>query len=1320
MGGVWSGPNVCTVSGLLVSFDDVLTINSGTTLVNTGFITNNGLININGVLINTGTIFNNFVSASPVRGMINIPGLLNNFGLIANDNVINNDFDFNSVINHCGGGISGIGINGGFKTGACPNLAINDVTFDEGNSGTTNFVFTLTSDIPAIAPITVVATTNDGSATLTDNDYQSVSNALLTVPIGQTTTIVTVPVNGDTQIESDESFTVKLSNPKGMALADSTGIGTIQNDDVVPSVSISDATVIEPDSDTTTATFTVTLSIPSQNTITVDFTTVDNTAIAGSDYVSDSGTLTFAPGQTTKDIMISIHGDLTHEPDEGFFINISNPTNAEISDSQGVGTILDNDGMPIITINDAQVIEGDAGTESVDFTVNLSNPSQSTITIDFTIADDTAIAGSDYVSDSGTLTFAPGQTTNSIAILVNGDQINEADETFTVDLSNAQNAMTSDDVGVGTIINNDPIPSISINDVSITEENSGTTDMQFTASLNNPSGQTVTVDYTTADGTAMPPNDYSTATGVLTFAPGETTQIIMVSINGDSLNEPDEIFTVNLSNPINVVISDDQGVGTIINDDPVPTLSINNVSVTELDSDTVNAVFTVSLSDASGQTVTADFGTIDDTAQSSSDYMGTVGTVIFNPGEISQSITVVVNDDAVTENSETFFVTLSSETNAVISGTGGQGTILDNDPLPTVSINDVSVVEPDSGTTNAAFTVSLSNPSQSTITVDFTTVDGTAVAGLDYTSNSGTITFAPEETQKDITVVVNNDLLNEADETFSVSLSGQTNAVLGDGQGVGTIINNPIPTISVNDVEIVGEAGNVMVVFEVSDSTSDVVTVEALFGVDGDSATIGLDYVANPITVTFGPGETTKTVDITIIDDNVDESDESFTVTLSNPTNAIIGDGQAIVTIIDDDQTPTISINDISINEGNAGTTNAVFTTSLSNPSSQTIMVNFATGDGTASSLDDYVSDSGSVIFAPGETTKNVSVVVNGDNFNEADEIFFVNLTGTTNEIVNLTSPTNVVMGDGQAMATITNDDPLSSISITDVSTTEGNLGATIADLVVSLNAPSINSITVDFATADGTAISPDDYSGGVGIITFNPGETTKIISITINPDILDENDETFFVNISNPTNAAISDNQGIITILDDDQSSAELFCGLPIEEYDTVIDGTPGNDKLVGTNGDDLIRGYAGDDKIRGKKGNDCLIGGDGMDKIWGGDGKDTIQGGNQDDRLNGGKGDDKISGEAGNDRINGGKDNDIINGNLGADRIHGNQGNDMLFGDEGDDRIHGGLGNDAIDGGANFDKCKGGQGSNTIANCEDQENEMKEDEDEDPEETN
>ena len=155
------------------------------------------------------------------------------------------------------------------------------------------------------------------------------------------------------------------------------------------------------------------------------------------------------------------------------------------------------------------------------------------------------------------------------------------------------------------------------------------------------------------------------------------------------------------------------------------------------------------------------------TAVAPGDYLSTSGTLEFDPGETTQPVSVTVNGDTLDETDETYFVNLSSSTNATIADGQGLGTIADDDPLPALSINDVSEEEADSSNNNVAFTVSLSVASGRAVSVDWATTDGTAIAGSDYQARSGTLTFQAGQTTRNFNARVYGDTLVEADETSS-------------------------------------------------------------------------------------------------------------------------------------------------------------------------------------------------------------------------------------------------------------------------------------------------------------------------------------------------------------------------------------------------------------------------------------------------------------------------------------------------------------------------------------------------------------------------
>ncbi|UCG12115.1 MAG: hypothetical protein JSU72_16660 [Deltaproteobacteria bacterium] len=227
--------------------------------------------------------------------------------------------------------------------------------------------------------------------------------------------------------------------------------------------------------------------------------------------------------------------------------------------------------LPTLTINDVTVNEGDSGPTDAVFTVTLSAQNDDMVTVDFFTLDDTATVGIDYTYTAGTLTFDIGETTRTIAVRVNGDTADEEDETFYVNLTNANLATIADGEGVGTIMDDDaaiPLPpDVSIGDVTVAEGDSGPTNAVFTVSLSAQSDDVVTVDYHTSPGTATADDDYVSTYGTLTFLIGETTQTIAIPVYGDTQNEDDETFYVNLTSATGAAIVDGQGVGTITNDD---------------------------------------------------------------------------------------------------------------------------------------------------------------------------------------------------------------------------------------------------------------------------------------------------------------------------------------------------------------------------------------------------------------------------------------------------------------------------------------------------------------------------------------------------------------------------------------------------------------------------------------------------------------------------------------------------------------------------------------------------------------------------------
>jgi Calx-beta domain len=443
-----------------------------------------------------------------------------------------------------------------------------------------------------------------------------------------------------------------------------------------------------------------------------------------------------------------------------------------------------------IRINDASVVEGDAGQKTMTFTVSWTGSKGGAApTVHYATADGSATAGADYTASSGTASLSNGSckcATVSVPIL--GDTWTEGTETFAVNLSSPVNATIGDGQGIGTIYDNEGPPSFVVTDVTGPEA-SGT--LSFSVFLTNANGSAVSIDYATADGTAIAGSDYTATSGTLTFNPGQTSKLVPVTITDNALAEDDETFTLNLSNATGgIAIADPTGTATIQNDDADPTVSVAAASVIEGDLGTATLTLPVTLSGPSGHEIDVDYATSDGTATAGSDYTATSGTLVFAAGETTKEIHVTVSGDFQDEGNETLTVTLAAPFNADLGTASATGTITNDDAGPKLVVTDAVATEGKTGTTAMTFTVATTPISLSDITVDYATADGTATAGTDYAATSGTLTIPAGQMTGTITVNVNGDATWEPNETIGLTLSNPIGAKIVVGSATGTIIND--------------------------------------------------------------------------------------------------------------------------------------------------------------------------------------------------------------------------------------------------------------------------------------------------------------------------------------------------------------------------------------------------------------------------------------------------------------------------------------------------------------------------------------------------
>ncbi|QDU15104.1 Calx-beta domain protein [Gimesia maris] len=1097
-------------------------------------------------------------------------------------------------------------------------FSIDDISVNEAD-GTAVFTVTLNQDVDSA--VSVDWSTADDSA-VQALDYQSNSGTLnFSGNAGETKTI-TIILTQDTEIESLEQFVVSLSNAQSsgqsITIADAQGIATITDDDSA-SLAINDITVNE---GAGTATFTVTLTGQVGETVTVDWSTADNTADEISDYLAASGTLTFAGNNNeTQTITVNLLADEVQEAAESFYVNLTDAFTANksvsITDSQGEATISAN--AEEFSINDIAIHEGSgSGTKTMTFTVTRSGADLTQLaTIDFrTLTDPATLGGNDFVAISTpvTLTFAaadPGVTfqTQTVSVTINKDDSVEMDEEFTVQIENASSGTIARDQAIGTIVNDDHASLI----VTGYEISPGLTSLVYredayyayvVVTLDKAVSGGLSVDWSTEDIDALAGIDYTPDAGTLTFAgnAGET-QTITIDLLNDNYVEPQNTFAVKFSNLIvntsgfekNVSLSKDVAVVEIFNEDHTDLLGTNipNIVVTPTSghegiSNTVkfNVLLDADMEGVPGATFY--YTTVDGTATvADNDYIPTSGYLTFQGNENEYyEIWVTINDDSIAELTETFYLTLTqtSGVSLPIDLSTASATIYDHDTTPaSVSIDDITVSEDDEV---ATVTVSLSEASIVDLSMLVNTGDPADTAGsTDYFGlEDYQIVIPAGETSFTFELPLYRDLLVEEDETFTITLSDlKANggpaagwASFSDATAVVTIADIETTGLSVSDAEVDENVGTATFTVSLGTVASDDITFDV--STIAGTATGGVDYTEltnQPYTITAG--ESSIDITVSIINDSLFEGSEAFSLALSNILVGGIADDRLTVLnstgtgTINDDEAASITIADLTVNEG---ATNAVLTVTVDQAVGYAFTVDWATQGVTAFGQSDYTTSSGTLNFTgltAGET-QQITIPITDDNIVEWDELFHVNLSNLS------AGGANVTLADDQAEVTITGNNDIAQLSISDLTALEHNQFG----FEITLDKAATRDITVLVNTTDGTADSSDytaltDYK-----VTIAAGETSAFVYVDVIDDSLIESAETFTVTLSgelidgatDATRVGIADGTATGTISNNDftdptttANAVDDYYFVKIEDLGTTFElNVLNNDTRTGT----------------------------------------------------------------------------------------------------------------------------------------------------------
>ncbi len=976
-------------------------------------------------------------------------------------------------------------------------------------------------------------------------DYTLSTNRVLTIAAGATTSTGTVTVTSvnNTVDAPDKTVTVSgtATNSQGVTAPNDVTL-TIRDNDATPTVTL----VLTPASITEgggTSTVTATLNHPSSDATTVTVSAAPvSPAVAGDYTLSGNRELTIAAGQTESTGTVTITGVDNDVVAAARDVTVSaTATNSQgVTDPDDVTLTIRDDDVPGLSIGDASVAEGDSGSTMLTFTVTLNPVALSPVTVDWATADGTARAGTDYTAGNGSLTFNAGDSTKTVTVTVTGDNVDEPNETFTVTLSSASGAAISDGTATGTIRDDDDEPTVTLvlSSNSITEVDQQST---VTATLNHPSSEATTVTVSVAPVAPAVAGDYRLSTNrELTIAAGQTTSTGTVTITAvnNTVDAPHKTVTVSGTATNSQGVTDPDDVTLTIRDNdatPTVTLVLTPALIPEAAG---TSTVTATLNHPSSEATTVTVSVAPVSPATAGDYtLSTNRDLTIAAGVTTSTGTVTVTSVNNTVDAPHKTVTVSG------TATNSQGvtapapvtlTIEDDDGPPTVTLvlSPTSITEVNEQSTVTA-TLDRASGADTTVTVSVAPV-APAVAG-DYTlSTNRVLTIAAGQTTSTGTVTVTsvNNTVDAPHKTVTVSGTATNSQGVTDPDDVTLTIrdNDATPTVTLvltpDSITEVDQTSTVTATLNHPSSEATTVTVS----VAPVAPAVAGDYRLSSnreLTIAAGQTTSTGTVTITAVNNTVDAPHKTVTVSgTATNSQGVTDPDDVTLTIRDNDATPTVTLvlTPASITE--AGGTSTV-TATLNHPSSEATTVTVSASPVAPTVAGDYTLSGSQLTIAAGQTTSTGTVTITGVDNEAVAADKDVTVSGTATNSQGVTDPDDVTL-------TIRDDD-VPGLSIADASVAEGDSGSTTMTFTVTLNPVAVSPVTVDWATADGTARAGTDYTAGNGSLTFGPGEDRKTVSVTVAGDNVDEPNETFTVTLSSASGATIGDAEATGTIRDDD-----------------------------------------------------------------------------------------------------------------------------------------------------------------------------------------
>jgi hypothetical protein len=977
------------------------------------------------------------------------------------------------------------------------------------NSGTIMLTVTLTGQTEM--PASVNYQTVDGTAKAGKN-YTGAAGTI-NFAAGETSKTIPIDIIPTTGYNVPVTFSVALQSPTNAALgAGSTAQVTITNTDLPRFVF--DSSVYRIDEDDDHVTIRVLMEGTTAIAASVPYRTANITAMAGKNYTATTGTLTFAPGESAKTFSVPIIPTTGFNPESQFFVVLDPPTNALWGIPNSAIVKIENvDGAPAVEFDPAAyTVNDNAG--SVWLTLIRAGALEVDSTVTYYTIDGTARKDTNYTATTDTVTFHSGESTKRVSIPILPALGLDGDKAFSVSLKNPIFSVIGTQSTATVNIHNVHQPPLLQFNVSSYLVNEDATSVTINVTRTGLTTMTASVDYATTDGTAKDGINYDHRSGTLTFRPEDTFRTFEVPIRGVAGFNPDLLFTVTLSNPVNAVLDSCAATVTIKNVDQIPVFQFSDPAIT-VSEDVDRVTFTVTKTGTTTAQSTIIYSTVDGTAKAGVNFDNTVGALTFLPGETSKTFTVPMRHWPGYSPTQSFTVTLQTPLNANI-GTPDTVTVtvLNVDPVPTLqfSASDFTV---DENAVTATITVTKAGQSSMSSSVEYYTTDGNATA-QNYTAAAGTLTFAPGETSKTISVSVANWPGYSPSVYFNIALRNPAGATLGTPDSATVTILNfgPKPTLQFSSALYNYNENAEYAIITVTLAGITTVPASVSYTTSDGNATAGVNYTAASGTLNFAAGQTTQTFAVPIRLAMGYKPNVYFNVILSSPVNALLGsDSTAKVYINNVDSKPLLGFDITAVNV-NEDIGLATFTVTKTGTTSMNALVDYYTGSGNAVPGDNYTTTLGTLTFLPDETVKTFTVpIINTPGYQPVDRTFTVYLSNPVDARLGMNNNVQVTIKnvDNQYM---TAEFSQASYSI--------NEDAVSIGLPVRLSSAPVTPVTVSYTTTSGTALPGRDYTTKSGTLTFNAGVTEQTITVSIrDDDVYAYPNRVFYVNLTGYTGIA-------------------------------------------------------------------------------------------------------------------------------------------------------------------------------------------------------